>query len=239
MSVGSVLEPREQDERHQRRPFPGVDRDQSGKRALRVGKQPARTAEAKFGERIAEHAVFRTEQRLEHEPDHQRRNRRGNKQEPERDAVEPIVAPQEKRNAKAEDEFERDRAEGEGEGVDQCAARSRIAPQREIIVEADEMARSRADQAVTVERVEKPLDHRPDGDRQHVDEGRRSHRSQKHLALADVGPAGRERHAIASSERMVMTTPGLTRGIGAMASRVLDRRRAPLLPREKVARRAG
>ena len=51
-------------------------------------------------------------------------------------------------------------------GVDQRAARGRIAPQSEIIVEADEMARSRADQVVTVERVEKALDHRPDGDRQ-------------------------------------------------------------------------
>ena len=192
MSVGSVFEPREQDERHQRRPFPGVDRDQSGERALRVRKQPARTAEAQFGQGIAEHAVFRTEQRLEHEPDHQRRDGGGNEQEPERDAIEPIVAPQEQRNAKAENEFERDRAEGEGESVDQCAARGRIAPQRKIIVEADEMARSRADQAVTVERVEKPLDHRPDGDGEHVEKRRRSHRGQKHLALAGIGPAGRK-----------------------------------------------
>ena len=196
MSVGQCLQAGEQDQRHQRRPFPGVDRDQGGERALRVGEQPARTAEAEFRQGIAEHAIFRTEQRLEDEPDHQRRDCGGNKQKPERDAIEPIVTPQKQRNAKAEDEFERDRAEGEGESVDQCAARRRIAPQAEIIVEADEMPRGRADQVVIVERVEKPLDHRPDSDGEHVDERRRSHRCEKHLTLADIGPAGRERGVI-------------------------------------------
>ena len=63
-----------------------------------------------------------------------------------------------------------DRAEGEHEGVDHRAARGRVAPQGEIIVEPDEMARPGPDQVVTVERVEKPLDHRPDRDRQHIDE---------------------------------------------------------------------
>src|SRR6202522_2594346 len=90
------------------------------------------------------------------------------------------------RNAEAEDEFERDCAEGKGEGVDHRTTRSRIAPQRKIVVEADEVARTRADQVVIVERVEKALDHRPDSDGKHVDEGRCSHRSQKHLALAVV-----------------------------------------------------
>ena len=43
------LEPGEQDQRHQRRPFPGVDGDQRGERALRVGEQAARTGQAEFG----------------------------------------------------------------------------------------------------------------------------------------------------------------------------------------------
>ena len=101
-----------------------------------------------------------------------------------------IVAPQQQRDAKAEDELERDGAEGENEGVDQRSARGRIAPQSEIIVEADEMARSRADQVVVVERVEKALDHRPDRDRQHIDERRRRERDEEELALAGIGPAG-------------------------------------------------
>ena len=194
MSVRSDLKSRKQDESHQRRPLPGVDGDKSSERALRVGKQAARTGQAELGQRIAEHAIFRTEQRLEHEPDHQRRDSRRNEQKPERDAVEPVVAPQEERYAEAENEFNSDRAEGECEGVDQCAARGRVPPQVEIIVEPDEMARSRADQVVIVERIEKPLDHRSDGNRQHVNEGRRRERGQKHLALAGVAETIQTRH---------------------------------------------
>src|ERR1700722_7006951 len=54
------------------------------------------------------------------------------------------------------------------------------------------MPRTWADQVVTVERVEEALDHRPDGDRQDIDKGWRSHRSQKDLAPAGVGPTGRK-----------------------------------------------
>ena len=186
MSALQRLQPREQDERHQRRPFPGVDSDKSSERALRVGEQATRTGEAEFGQRIAEHAVFRTEQRLEHEPDHERRDGRGNEQKPERDAVEPVVAPQKQGDAKAENEFDSNRAEGEGESVDQRPARRRVPPQVEIIVEPDEMARSRVDKVVIVERVEEPLDHRSDRNRQHVNEGRRRERGQKHLALGGI-----------------------------------------------------
>ena len=80
------LQAREQDQRHERRPFPGVDRDQAwraraeGRRAGRADRRGRVSAKA-----IAEHAVFRTEQRLEDEPDDERRDGRGNEQEPERD----------------------------------------------------------------------------------------------------------------------------------------------------------
>src|ERR1700722_20207432 len=58
------------------------------------------------------------------------------------------------------------------------------------------MARSWADQVVAVERIEKPLDHRPDGDRQHVDEGGRGERRQKELALAGVRPTSSKSRVI-------------------------------------------
>ena len=57
-------------------------------------------------------------------------------------AVEAVVAPQEQRDAEAEDEFDRHRAEGEDEGVDQRARAPSGPPQVEIVVEADEMARA-------------------------------------------------------------------------------------------------
>ena len=54
------------------------------------------------------------------------------------------------------------------------------------------MTRGWADQVVTVEGVQKPLDHWTDCDRQNIDESGRGKRSQKHLALADVRPTGRK-----------------------------------------------
>jgi hypothetical protein len=83
------------------------------------------------------------------------------------------------RDAEPEDEFDRHCAECEDEGIDHRAARRRVAPQGDIIVEADEMARAGPDEVVIVERVEKPLDHRPDRDRQRVNEGRRRERDQE------------------------------------------------------------
>ena len=187
---------RKQDQRHERRPFPGVDRDQGGERALRIGEQAARTGKADLRQGIAEHAVFRTEQRLEHEPDHQRRHGRRNEQKPERDPVEPVVAPQEERDAKTEDEFDRHRAEREHERVDHRAARGRVAPQGGIVVEPDEMARTGPDQVVAVERVEKPLDHRPDRDRQHVKKRRR-----REARSGRAGACGRKGSPLAAPQR--------------------------------------
>ncbi len=83
---------------------------------------------------------------------------------------------------------------GEEEGVDQRLARGRVPPQVEIIVEPDEMARTRADQAVIVERIEEPLDHRPDRDREDIDQGRRGERDENHLALAGVAETLQTRH---------------------------------------------
>ena len=51
------------------------------------------------------------------------------------------------------------------------------------------MARIGPDQIVAVERVEKPLDHRADRDRQHIQEGRRREGDEEELALAGVREA--------------------------------------------------
>jgi len=186
------LEAGQKDQRGQWRPFPGVDRHQRRKRAVRFGEQAARARQAEFGEGVAERPVFRTQQRLEDEAHHQRRHGRGNEEEAERDAVEQIVAPQQQRDAEAENKLDGDRAEREDEGVDERGARVGVAPQRDVIVEPDKAPRRRMGQVIALEGIEKALNHRPDGDRQHVGQRRRGEGGQEEPALARIGePAGR------------------------------------------------
>ena len=185
------LQARKQDQRHERRPFPGVDRDKRGERSLRLREQAARAGKAELRQGIAEHAIFRTEQRLEDEPHDERRHRRRDEQKTERDPVEPVVTPQQQRDAKTKNEFNRHRAEGEQKRVDHRAACGRVPPQGDVIVEPDEMTRTRSDQVVALERVEKSLNHRPNRDRQHVNERRGGERDQKQSTLSGVRMARR------------------------------------------------
>ena len=72
-----------------------------------VGEQAARAGEAALGEVIADKAVIRRQQRPEDEADDERRDRDGNEDQREADAVEAVVAPQRERDGEAEQELER------------------------------------------------------------------------------------------------------------------------------------
>ena len=94
------LQSGEQNQRHQRRPFPGVDGDQRRQRFVGIGEQAARAGSGRFRRGVAEHAIVGVQQRLEDQSDDQRRHGGRNEQQTERDAVEEVVPPQQQRDAR-------------------------------------------------------------------------------------------------------------------------------------------
>jgi hypothetical protein len=112
-----------QDERHERRPLPGVDDDQRRQGGRRVAQEATRIGPSPGREVITEQAIIGGEQRAKDKADDHRRHRHRDQQQRQADALEETVAPQKQRDGEAKEEFRRDGGQGEDRRGDQRIAR--------------------------------------------------------------------------------------------------------------------